>query len=385
MNAGKKKVLFLVTDFYQAGTERFTYEVHNAINKHLFDVDILCSIPLGKSECFSDYYYEKHKALGSNISFLPEVNKIYEPTVIQRIKKKFFGMPFPFERKALREFLDPYDLLAFMGEYNYPIIVRWMTEEQKRKSVIHIMNSKVQTPEIYDKFDKTCNYNFVSGFQDKSLIFELSEIENYNHFYFNLNLSIQNKYLKSDYQLTHKPKVAIFTRLTPNKPLHFFLKAFKELLKCTPQASLHVFGSGNPVNEGLIAILNELQISENVSFHGHQNNILETAINHELDVIWLHGYHGVPGGYAAFELCTTGVPHLFWNCTDTRQDELSSVFPMFSCENELVSASKKLIESPLSAQELGEKQRNKIKEQFDIELFIQDLELYYLNVIEHNF
>ena len=51
------KVLFVVSEFYQAGTERFTFELDRALNKDKFSVEILCILPLNASERFSDYYY----------------------------------------------------------------------------------------------------------------------------------------------------------------------------------------------------------------------------------------------------------------------------------------------------------------------------------------
>ena len=83
----KVKVLFVVSEFYQAGTERFTYELDRALNKNQFEVEILCLIPLNASQRFTDYYYSKHIELGTKVHFMDQVNVPTEPTLQQRIKK----------------------------------------------------------------------------------------------------------------------------------------------------------------------------------------------------------------------------------------------------------------------------------------------------------
>jgi hypothetical protein len=67
--ADKVKVLLIVTDFYQAGTERFTYELDRAIDKSKFEVQILSLLPLNNSPQWKDYYYEKHLELGNKNIF----------------------------------------------------------------------------------------------------------------------------------------------------------------------------------------------------------------------------------------------------------------------------------------------------------------------------
>ena len=86
----KVKLLFVVSEFWQAGTQRFTFELDRALNKSEFEVDILCLLPLNKSEHFTDYYYPKHLDLGSKIHFFDEVNQLTIPTIGQKIKKLLF-------------------------------------------------------------------------------------------------------------------------------------------------------------------------------------------------------------------------------------------------------------------------------------------------------
>lgn len=251
MNAGKKKVLFLVTDFYQAGTERFTYEVHNAINKHLFDVDILCSIPLGKSECFSDYYYEKHIELGSKIHIIHEINQLNSPTLKQKIQRRLVNKPYPDERFQIKSFFDKFDCIPIMGEYNFKEIYKYIKEENKYKLIIHLQNSKYQVKDNYEFFPKNVVFHFVSGFHNNQIAFELSEFPSYKHTYYNLNLKFENEFVKTNYKTSTKPKIGIFTRLTPAKPFDPFIYSFQLVNERLPDAEFHIFRSGELIKEGV--------------------------------------------------------------------------------------------------------------------------------------
>ena len=80
----KVKVLFVVSEFYQAGTQRFAFEIDRALNKDTFTVEILCILPLNSSQRFSDYYFSKHLELGTKIYFLDEINTLTEPSLLQK-------------------------------------------------------------------------------------------------------------------------------------------------------------------------------------------------------------------------------------------------------------------------------------------------------------
>jgi hypothetical protein len=102
----KIKVLFVVSEFYQAGTQRFTFELDSALNKKHFEVNILSILPLGNNTLFSDHYYSKHLSLGSNIYFWNDVDILNRPTFKQRISRKFFGKNLPNERQLIISFFE---------------------------------------------------------------------------------------------------------------------------------------------------------------------------------------------------------------------------------------------------------------------------------------
>ena len=127
----KIKVLFVVSEFYQAGTQRFTYELDRSLNKNSFSTEILCLLPLNSSNRFSDYYHAKHLKLGTKVHFMDDVNQVIAPTFLQKIKKRLFNTPYEDERIRIKSFFDNYDCISVMGEYNLKEIYRYIKPENK--------------------------------------------------------------------------------------------------------------------------------------------------------------------------------------------------------------------------------------------------------------
>jgi peptide subunit release factor 1 (eRF1) len=157
----KVKILFVVSEFYQAGTQRFTFELDRALDKGKFEVEILCILPLNNSDRFIDYYFEKHKELGTKIHFLQDVNQLTEPTLRQKINKRIANIPYEDERTKIKRFFDNFDCISIMGEYNFKEIYKYISSENKHKLLIHIQNSKYQVKNTYEAFPKNEEFQFV--------------------------------------------------------------------------------------------------------------------------------------------------------------------------------------------------------------------------------
>ena len=377
---GKIKLLFVVSEFYQAGTERFTYELDRALNKEKFSVSILCIYPLNNSTRFTDHYYEKHKALGSAIYFWQDIDQVRHPTLKERIAFNVFGTPLPHEHENLRFFLDCFDCISVMGEYNYMTIHRWMKPEHKEKCLIHIQNSRHQRPDIYTHFPKNENLHFVSGFSEEEITWELAEFESYRHTYFSLYFKVENTFVKTGNKAVNTPKIGMFTRLTPTKPLDPFIYSFQLLKELIPGAQLHVFGSGDPEQEGVNRYIRQLDLQDSVFFRGHQENLVQTAVEENLDLVWLHGYHGIPGGWAGFDICTTKIPQIFWNFGGTEQTVYTDLFPMYNQISAFAGASAHLLQQPEEAERLAQKQFDYIEENRNIMRFIHIMEELYIRI-----
>jgi glycosyltransferase involved in cell wall biosynthesis len=376
----KIKVLFIVSEFYQAGTQRFAFEVDRALNKNLFDVEILSILPLKNNIRLKDYYFKKHIDLGTKIRFFDKVNVLLKPTIIQRIKKKLFSINLPDEHQPIIDFFNTYDCISIMGEYNLKHVDKYIKGRNKGKILVHIHNSKFQKPDLYSDYMKDDIFHFVSSFGEDQIKWELNEFKRYKHTYFNLNLKLENNFVKVDYTKKNTPKIGIFTRLTFTKPLDPFIYTFKCLQNKIHSAELHFFGSGDPKQEGIYRYVEQLQLESSVFFRGHQDNILKTAVEEELDLVWLHGYHGIPGGWAGFDIATAKIPQLFWNFGAAPGSEMHPFFPMFNDPEKLADFSFNILNNPNEAKIIAVQQYEYINANYNIDNNLHHIEKLYIEI-----
>jgi glycosyltransferase involved in cell wall biosynthesis len=377
----KVKVLFVVSEFYQAGTQRFTYELDRSLNMEKFSVEILCLLPLNSSNRFTDYYYLKHLELGTKIHFIDEINQLTVPTFSQKIKMRLFRTPYPDDRIRIKSFFDEFDCISVLGEYNFKEIHKYIKPENKGKLLIHIQNSKYQVKLAYAAFPKEEEFHFVSGFHEGQIETELSEFSTFKHTYFNLNFKFENHPLKQEHVTTTSPKIGIFTRLTPAKPLDPFIYAFQLVLDQIPNAEFHIYGSGDPEMEGVSRYVNQLNLQNKVFFRGHQDSVTATAVKDNLDLVWLHGYHGLPGGWVGFDISTVKIPQLFWNFGKNEHAKSYPFFPMFNSLNDFANKSVEVLTQTELAKNLANEQFLYTDEHYNIEKNIHVMEELYSSLI----
>lgn len=377
----KVNVLFVVSEFWQAGTQRFTYELDRALNKDRFSIEILSLLPLNTSEYFQDHYYQKHLDLGSKVHFLQAINHRTTPTLKQKIKHRLFNTSFPDERLPIKSFFDKFDCISIMGEYNYKEIACYLSAENNRKLLIHVQNSRYQVANNYEAFPKSEVFHFVSGFHNDQLKYELSDFKLFKHTYYNLNFSFQRQYNKGDYRSTSSPKLGIFTRLTPAKPLDPFIYAFQLIVEQFPEAELHIYGSGDPKEQGISRYVEQLCLEKQVKYRGHQEDIIKSAVEDQLDLVWGHGYHGLPGGWVSFDLSTAGFPQLFWNFGNNTE-KFHSFFPMFNSVNEMAKKSISILLDQTAAKMLAEEQFEYTNQNYNISKNIHVMEQLYLQIAQ---
>ena len=378
----KVKVLFVVSEFWQAGTQRFTFELDRALNKTEFEVDILCMLPLYKSGDFTDYYYPKHLDLGSKIHFFDEVNQLTIPTIGKKIKNRLFNASYVDERIKMKHFFDDFDCISIMGEYNFKEVYKYILKENKHKLLVHIQNSRYQVKNTYEAFPKEEKFHFVSGFHKGQIEFELADFDDYEHTYYNLNFKIENEFVKTTYQASTKPKIGIFTRLTPAKPLDPFLFSFQLVKEQLLEAEFHIFGSGDPVKDGVYSYAEQLKLENAIHFRGHQENILKTAVEEQLDLVWLHGYHGLPGGWVGFDMSTAKIPQLFWDFGSDASTQFHSFFPMCTTYKELATKSIQILSNSIEAKTLAEEQFTYTDENYNIAKNIHVMENLYHTICQ---
>jgi len=368
------KILFIVSDFYQSGANRYAYEIDKSLDKSKIDLSILSWHKLNNSEIWNDYYFSKHQALGTPIFFENEINQLTIPTFKERFEKKILNKPLPNERQMFHDFLESFAKIIVIGEYLYPYVARFMNEKELDKTYISIHNSIFQHKENYDRYDKKQFYQFISSFKDGMYQIEFQSFENYSHVFFPLSIHIENSVFKTDYELKESVKIGIFTRLSHTKPLDPFLYAFQLILEKYPTAEFHIYGSGDPEKEGVMRIVKQLDLESKVIFRGHQEDLIATALADNLNLIWLHGYYGIPGGFSGFDICTTKIPQIFWDFSVSSDKFSDPRFPMYHQLSKFVAKSLEIIEDPSKAKDLAEVQYKYIDEEKNVQKFIHILE-----------
>ena len=386
----KVKVLFVVGSLCRAGAERFAYEIDSALDKNKFQTTIYClEYENVMTENWSERYYEKkHIELGTPI--------VYKDRFIFK-RKSFFGRLLDSTLRKLKisnkkkkkahselfDFLNSFDVIHWMGEYTFFQIV---PDEIRNKSLIHIMSARFQDDTIYKAFNFSQHYNFCSPFKENEIQYELNQFEDYNHTFFPLVLKINNS--NNHWKFINLPvkKIGVFTRLDRLKPLDPFLYSFHLLLDKMPNCELHFFGNGDPKSEGIIDVVERLNIKEKVFFRGHQEDITATVFKENISLSWFQGYNNDrPAGYAGIDICTTGLPLLCWDFHPKPNKIINTIYPHYKNLNEFVAKSIEILTDEEKATQLSYVQQQDISKNRDVNKFIGDLENLYVTVSNKNF
>jgi glycosyltransferase involved in cell wall biosynthesis len=373
----KHKILFLVSEFWQAGGERQAFEFNSVIDKNIYEVDILCNLPLKFDLNREDYYFDKHLELGSKIFFLDEFKG-------KKNNRNWFGLPKNVEqnqffatKEKLSKFCEEYDFFLFFGEYLYSSIHKFFPSRVIENSIILVHNSRFQVPDNYARINKEENLHFVSGFLEDEILNEFVEFGLYKHTYLPLSINCSLSVPKRKEKLisSKKKRIGIFTRLTKYKPLDLFYYALHLLKNRGIEVELLIFGNGTPEELEFNKCISYLGLENDVTFLGHQKDMLNAAVTSELDLVWFHSYYGVPGGYASFDICMAEIPQVFWNFTPGKQKKDYPAFKSFENLDQFVEYSSSLISDEAKIIEIGKLQRKAIIETRNMHEHIKNIEI----------
>ena len=363
----KYNILLVVTDFCQAGCEKYNYEMDKWLDRSQFETEILCYHPLGIYPEWEDYYYPLHKELGTEVKFLEDFKKPFG-----RIRRKI-----SLDVEGLKKYFDSFDFVLFQGEYCWRGFAKFLDYDEKRYYVT-IHNSLVQQKNNYEGFTNEIKYNFISSFTNDQAKFEFKQFKDYD--FYNFPLSISAKW-KQEWKpsFINSKRISTFTRLSKGKSIIPFLYSFQIILNDIPDAELLIFGTGDPEEVGVNEHIRLLNLENNVKFMGHSKNIVQSAIDHEVSVVFFHGYHHVPGGFASFQLSSAGIPQLFFEMIP--QDIIERDVVLYSTNSIYKLAKKTLgfLRAPDKLKKLSEEQLKKIKEERNIEETIIGLQYYLIN------
>ena len=184
-------------------------------------------------------------------------------------------------------------------------------------------------------------------------------------------------------EVTKVKKVGVFTRLHIDKPLDPFLYAYQVLLSEGVNVELHIFGIGNYKEAGYNRYINNLDLNGKVYFRGHQEDMKQTIIDEEIDLVWFQGFNNLPAGYAGLEACLTGVPQLFWDFFVGENSQINKldgdvIYPHYKDLLSFVEASKKVLCDCEVAESLSKKQFQDVFNNRDIFKNIETVEKIFL-------
>lgn len=373
----KIKLLFVVKGFSRAGAERYMFEIDGALDKEKYDVTILCSEKESKiSDKTIPYYKDKHIELKTKLVFIDSFLITYKP--IRRITSKINKVLFKKEYESnidtavFNNYLSQFDVINWIGEYSYYTAI---SKENLAKSLIHIMSARFQNPDLYKNFNLDYPYHFVSAFHDREHQHEFEGFKAIKHCYFPLLLKIP--FEQNPWKFVDSPikKIGIFTRLDKYKPLDPFFYSFQLLLEKLPTCELHIFGGGDPEKEGMTRYVKNLGLSDSIFFRGHQENILETVVKEKINLSWFQGHNNnKPGGYAGFDICTTGTPLVCWDFIEKPVDPFNDAYPHYKSLTQFVTKSYEILTNEDSATKLSNLQFNDVSENRDVTKHIYVLE-----------
>ncbi|HEY5464294.1 MAG TPA: glycosyltransferase family 4 protein [Hanamia sp.] len=383
----KKRILWVVYDFYQAGGQRYVYEICKALNKAKFEIDFLKIAPVAHDKNWdTEYYYEPTLELGCRIFLLEDLlkrdeqngnNKILDKTkkVFNKLSSKAVIQQSDKVSTILKTFLANYDHVNFSG-LNVYLSLCLANKLNPENGIIHILTARFQDKkDIYEGFDKDRHYHFVSGFSNDTLKFELAGFTNYKHTFYPLGFETVPYEIPQIQKRDEPYTIAVFTRLTTMKPLDPYFYAIKLLLERGVNAELRVYGAGDPEELGLIRQLSYLYIADKVSFPGHVESIPELLKTAGIDLLWFQSNNQLPAGYAALEIAMSGLPQIFWDFADIGlKNPIGEVFPSFTFLSAFVEFSEILLNSKDLRNKLGMEQRNYIQQHNSSKTHIHILE-----------
>ena len=102
----------------------------------------------------------------------------------------------------------------------------------------------------------------------------------------------------------------------------------------------------------------------------------------QLDLVWLHGYHGLPGGWVGFDMSTAKIPQLFWDFGSDARTQFHSFFPMCNTYKQLATKSIQILSNSIEAKTLAEEQFNYTDENYNIAKNIHVMENLYHTICQ---
>lgn len=378
----KKRILWVVYDFIQAGGQRYVYEICKALNKEKFEIDFLKVGPMNYDKHWDhEFYYTPTLELGCKVFFLEDLfgskKKNFPKSgllirTFNYFKRKIIPEKSVDKKGMLEDFFRKYDFVNFSGTSVFEICLEYNINPPN--GFIHILTFGFQKPDMYKGYEKVAHYKFISPVTLSAAKKDLDGFTNYEITYYPLCFETSPYDIEKSVS-SKNYRIAIFTRLSSMKPLDPFFYSLKILVEWGLNVELYIYGAGNPEKLGMIRQLEYLYIRDRVKFLGHVESIPDALKENKPDLIWYQSANKEPGGYAAFEVSMSGLPQVFWDFMDMAEHRsIEKVFPSFTNLLSFSRYSREIILSPEKQSILGNQQRDYVIENYSIKKHIHILE-----------
>lgn len=384
MDRGRRlKLVFVISQLVQGGSERYLFELCRALNPSRFEVEILFRQRPRKS----DYYYWKLKELGFTIHTQLPIRRNFARLFPRLAKTRvwkgaedavFAGLL----RLQLSSFFDRYDVINIIQIENYHHLRDFLRGDPRK--VVYLMSNGFQYDhDIYAACNRDEHHHFVIMDPDQEQDLARSETDfSYEVRYFPLLMDFtEHPRIEFAPPVGSDPvHIGCFIRLSTERPLEPLFHCFERLVR-TRDAVLHVYGSGDP--SMFIPMLDRLGIRDRVVFEGHQVDMRAAVVRDGVSIVWMT-CHGVVLGYASLEVASFGIPMVFWNLSSTPHvrilEATAGAVHAFTAPEDVARFTDEMIKSPDQMTTVGGRLRDWVVTERDINSQIHVLEEYLVEV-----
>lgn len=376
---GKKtRILFVLSQLVQHGSERYLFEICQALDKERFTVEVMTRAIFVRHH----HYYAKllvlgipvHRKLISRRFFIYPIKRWYlSSALLRRVVAAAYRT---FIQAWYGRFFESYDVIAVVGIETYcdalsPVL------DGKENVVIHHVNHQFQFERNY--FDECPQRRLVILDRQQEMEVRSSRMHDASLYMLPLPMRLATRPpLPPPVRVPGEPvRIGVVSRLFRDRPNEPLLRCFRAVLVKT-DAVLYFYGGGDKTQYD--ALLDELGIRDKVLFMGHQED-LEGAIQRDrLSLLWLVSM-GPSISYGSIEVASLGVPMVFWNLSSKSHEEILAATDgaLFSFDNEeqFAAFNATVLHDGDALRSLGTTLRAYVQREFEIGNNVAALEAYY--------
>lgn len=363
---------------WQAGTERYVFELCRGLDKTRFSVELLTIVPWGVGR---QYYADPIRQLG--IPIRPLLPLFHFRSLSGVLRTSALAMQEQYRSRILPKLLARYDLLVVV-HLDYWSDVAFMLPPEF-PVVLHLTTHLVQHDTDYyrKKYpgDHPVFLVCMDDYQAHECLTALAAV-NRGHTVVPLPIDSSGFEPITEWPRSTRPIIGTFMRVEHDRDHLTLLRTFALLAK-QYDAELRCYGRGDPAF--LRPELERLGIADRVRFPGHVKDMRQTVIDDRISLAWLTTADEFMG-YSALELSLWSVPIYFYNTVgssspDTVLRRSSGAVHSYKIESELAQASLSVLQDSQELREVGRRLRQYALDHNDSSHVMRKIESFYENVV----